>query len=440
MRLPSREWLTLQWQLIRPYARYVYYKVFPRRRPPYFDAPWAYPGDRLDHARDLPAPDPRVCIFLPMNDWHARIQRSQQLAKAIADQGGQAVYANPHLGLEYRLPYYFDPHTRIAKLAPRLFELHVHLPREHELGQRALTGPESSRVAREIGRLIDSAGIRKAALIVSFPAWLDAAEQLRRRYGFPIVYDCHDWLPGFERIAPALLDLETALFSRSDLVVFSSQRLQERVLERCRVGGGTVLLRNAVEPVAAAPPLRPDNPRRVPTIGYVGALDHWFDVEAVASVAREHPAWRIVLAGRVEDQRVLELRQYPNVSFIGEVPYAEVAALLSGWDAGMIPFLVNDLTLATNPIKLYEYFCAGLPVVSTRLPEVELYGELVYLAHTPQAFSAQASEAIREQDADLRGKRIETARRETWPARAERLLEYIGSLGEGKPAKFPPPR
>lgn len=361
-----------------------------------------------------------------MNDWHSRIQRSQQLAKAIADSGRQSVYVNPHLGLEYRRPYALDPHSRIAQLGPRLFEFHIHLPREHALDQRPHTARESSRIVRELARLVETAGVSEASVIVSFPSWIEAASEIRRRYGFPIVYDCHDWLPGFGRLSPEFLELENDLFRMADLVVFSSQVLQDRVLKKHPACPKSVLIRNAAD--------RPDTPAqavntpRPPTIGYVGALDHWFDIAAVAAVARDHPGWRVVLAGRVEDARILELRKFPNVAFPGEIPRAELALLLSGWDAAMIPFLVNDLTLATNPIKLYEYFGAGLPVVSSRLPEVELYAELVYLADTPAAFSAVAENAMRESEASLRQRRILAARQETWSARAERLLESIAAL------------
>jgi glycosyltransferase involved in cell wall biosynthesis len=417
--MPSPDWLALQWQLIRPYGRQIYYTLFPSRRPDYFRAPWTYPQNRF------PASGSPVCFFLPMTDWHARIQRSQQLAKAIAAAGSQAVYLNPHLGLEYPRPYLLDPQTRVAELAPGLFEMHIHLPREHELNHRSLTGAESSRIAREMARLVETPGIREGALIVSFPAWLQAAEQIRRRFGFPVVYDCHDWLPGFGRTAPALLDAERALLAAADAVVFSSQFLRDRVLAAHPVAGKSVLIRNAADALPSLAVSRADN---IPTIGYVGALDHWFDIDAVSAVAAAHPDWRVVLAGRVEDRRVLRLQSYSNVMFLGEVPREKLPALFAGWDAAMIPFLVNDLTLAANPIKLYEYFAAGLPVVSARLPEVEMYGELVYLAGTPQDFAAMCAAAIREQRTELRARRIEAARYETWSARASALLECIRSL------------
>ena len=423
---PAR-WVSLQWQLIRPYGRQLYYKAFPRRRPDYFQKPWTYPGGRLGiDPVEVQSTEDLVCFFLPMTDWHVRIQRSQQLAKALAASGRQCVYVNPHLGLEYPRPYCLDWHTRFSSLAQRLLELHVHLPREHELSQRALTPAECRRVAGEIGRLIEISGIRKAALIVSFPAWLGVAESLSRQYGMPVIYDCHDWLPGFRRIAPRILELERDLLHKADLVVFSSQDLMQRIVES-HVGLNCALIRNATDLVIAPEEIRESPPGAEKTIGYLGALDEWFDVDAVAQAARDHPAWKFVLAGRVEDQRILKLNQHPNVVFAGEVPHSAIAAYLSVWDVATIPFLVNDLTVAANPIKLYEYFSAGLPVVSSRLPEVERYPDLVYIADTPQEFSAMLDRAVHE-DPALRNKRTSASRGETWSARAEVLLELIVPL------------
>ena len=130
------------------------------------------------------------------------------------------MYVNPHLGLEYPRPYWFDRHTRFSKLAEGLLELHVHLPREHELSQRTLTPAESRRIAAEIEKLIKMAGIRTAALIVSFPAWLEVAESLGRvtdsRLSTIVTTGFRD--SGASRLT--FWNASRDLLQRADLVVF----------------------------------------------------------------------------------------------------------------------------------------------------------------------------------------------------------------------------
>ena len=65
-----------------------------------------------------------------------------------------------------------------------------------------------------------------------------------------------------------------------------------------------------------------------------------------------------------------DLESLPNVFLRGEQPYHAITNYLSGWDVGTIPFKLLPLTLATNPVKVYEYLTAGRPVVAMMLPEL----------------------------------------------------------------------
>ncbi|MNR29084.1 hypothetical protein D3C85_1464470 [compost metagenome] len=62
-------------------------------------------------------------------------------------------------------------------------------------------------------------------------------------------------------------------------------------------------------------------------------------------------------------------------------------------DVLIIPFLLNDITTATNPIKMYEYLATGKPVVTTALPEAKLYGE-VYSSNNNDEFIKLVKQAM----------------------------------------------
>jgi hypothetical protein len=75
--------------------------------------------------------------------------------------------------------------------------------------------------------------------------------------------------------------------------------------------------------------------------------------------------------------------------------------------------------LMTNPIKLYEYFSCGLPVVTTPLPEAQAMGDLVYVGASPADFASQVGRALEEDEPRQRARRREVAMRESWAARAQ---------------------
>lgn len=415
------------WELFRPYLRWIYYGLFPQRRPSYFTAPWKPPAIPLARAGTmlrsaLASGERPAVLFLPMTDWHTRIQRSQHLARALAGLGHSCFYVNPHLGCEYRLPYGLAKESRVAQIEPGIHEIHVHLPAEHAFHRRLLRAEENGRILRTLEQIGVAAPSGSIIQIVNLPIWLDVAVAMRQRYGFPLVYDCHDYLQGFRNLDASISGRENCLFDSADLIAFSGQYLMDRTLAaHPSLRPKSILVRNGVNYAHFARTRKPGKADRV--FGYVGALDHWFDVEAVAAAARNHPDSKFLLIGRIEDDRVRRLASLPNVEFTGEVAYAELPNHFARFDVGLIPFLPSELTRAADPIKLYEYFSCGLPVASTRIPEAERYPSLVYLGDGPRGFASAAEEAMKEDDPARREQRIEIARRECWTDRARTLLE-----------------
>ena len=362
-----------------------------------------------------------------MTDWHGRLQRTQHLASTLAARGHDCYYFNPHLGRQYDKLYSRDPSPRVAELRVRLAELHVRLPTEPVYHHRLLAPGETQSIADALDPLAARHG-NSVVQVVSFPTWGPAALLLRERYGWPIIYDCHDLLEGFNNVAREIVDAEPAVLESADFVVFSSDYLHKVYEHRVKLRPGRVaLLRNAVDARFVAD--RGATDRKI--AGYIGALQDWFDADAVraAAMANRDALFRIV--GRVERLPVRELASLPNVELAGEVPHERLPEILSGFTIGLIPFVVNELTRAANPIKMYEYFSAGLPVVSTRLPEVELYSDLVYIADSAQDFARQVSSALTEDDMGLRERRREVARGETWEQRADQLLKIAQTILPG---------
>jgi GT2 family glycosyltransferase len=234
-----------------------------------------------------------------------------------------------------------------------------------------------------------------------------------------VLYDRMDHHEGFAETGEAMMELERRLVEQADLVACTSQRIFEgtkQATDKC------VLIRNAgeYEHFAERPAqLACESPRRV--VGYFGAIAQWFDADLVAHAARERTDLDFVLVGETFGSDLGDLPELPNVTLIGEVGYDELPAYLHSFDVCMIPFKVVELTLSTNPVKVYEYLSAGKPVVSVPLPEVLAMGDVVGIGRDPQGFVRELDAALDEDSEEKREHRRAFARANTWENRGDDL-------------------
>jgi UDP-galactopyranose mutase len=135
----------------------------------------------------------------------------------------------------------------------------------------------------------------------------------------------------------------------------------------------------------------------LPRLGYFGVIDERIDLELLAALADARSDWQIVMVGPVAKVDPDDLPHRSNIHWLGQRGYEELPAFLAGWDVCLLPFARNEATRHISPTKTPEYLAAGRPVVSTALTDVvELYGEVVRIAHDAQDFIAQCAAALQE--------------------------------------------
>jgi GT2 family glycosyltransferase len=266
--------------------------------------------------------------------------------------------------------------------------------------------------------------------IVQHAYWFPLA---RRIPNSTLIYDCMDHHEGFGNVAQELLDLEIALMRRADLLVATSDWIEQHGKRENR---NVEVIRNAGEYDFFSK--RPDNVYRDPEnrkiIGYYGAIAEWFDLDLIKQVAQSFPQHLILLIGNDTVQAKKYLKACPNVVMEGEVPYASLPHYLHAIDVCLLPFKVIPLTLATNPVKVYEYLSAGKPVVSVKLPELSQFGELVWAVENPTDFVSAIHdilETLPEADSTLQA-RQSFAQGQTWQHRAASLRHAIDTLPQPK--------
>jgi glycosyltransferase involved in cell wall biosynthesis len=362
-------------------------------------------------------------LYLPAVAWSYRFQRPQHLALALARAGHPVLYVDGFLRSRL-LPSRHVLHTQ-----GDLHVLRVRVPGRPDPYREPLDRPTAARLAATI--LAGLRHERPLMVLVQLPFWAELGRELARRLGIPLVYDRIDLHVGFPGVPAGIEAVEARLIREADLVCATGGLLAERPRE---VSPQVLLLPNGVDLAAFPAPARPRE-AGPPTIGYVGALGPWFDVEAVAAAARALPDWRFRLAGKVEDSEVAALAALPNLETVGEIPFADVAGFLAGLDAALVPFRDLPLTRAVDPVKLYEALAMGLPVVARRLPETARWAEpLVYLYDDPEGFVRQVRRAVAEHRPEVARERRRVAEGESWDRRADALVRAVGSLVARPPA------
>lgn len=244
-----------------------------------------------------------------------------------------------------------------------------------------------------------------------------------------VIYHCVDEYSAFSGVSrEAIARMERDLVRRADLVLTSSERL---AAERSALNPNTRFVTHGVDVGHFAQALDPgvETPADLrdiphPVIGFFGLLADWVDLDLVRAMALERPRWSFVLVGK-EATSVAALRGLPNVHLLGQKPYALLPAYCRGFDVGIIPFRTNELTVRANPLKLREYLAAGLPVVSTPLPEVARYRPFAHLADGATGFIEAITAALGERNPALDRARAQAMASESWEARVAEIERHI---------------
>jgi glycosyltransferase involved in cell wall biosynthesis len=247
------------------------------------------------------------------------------------------------------------------------------------------------------------------------PQALGFSEHLTSR---TIVYDNMDELSAFLGAPPELLLWEDALFGRADLVFTGGRSLFEAKKNRhAAVHCFPSSIDVAHFDAARRPQPDPSDQAGIPhpRIGFFGVIDERMDVGLVERLAQLKPEWHFVLVGPTCKIDPGTLPKAANLHWLGPKAYAELPGYLHGWDAGFMPFAMNESTRFISPTKTPEFLAAGLPVVSSPVPDVvHPYGDegLIDIASGAEEFKERLDVLL-------------AANRKEWAVRVETFLSSM---------------
>ena len=244
-----------------------------------------------------------------------------------------------------------------------------------------------------------------------------------------LIYYCVDEYTAFTGASKGLKEIEEELFRNSDLVVVSAEKLltdKKKYNEKTfiiRHGTDWKHFRTALDESTKIPDEIADLPR--PIIGFHGLLADWVDYKLIKKTAAHFSEGSIILIGKIAvdaERKIKILDNVENIHFLGRKPYKTLPAYCKGFDVALNPFEINELTLAANPLKVREYLAAGLPVISTDIPEVRI------LEHC--RIGENHADFIREIEAALENSASpeeisDSIKAESWEAKIDELRKII---------------
>lgn len=243
-----------------------------------------------------------------------------------------------------------------------------------------------------------------------------------------LVYDVMDDLSAFAGAPLGLRLSQQRLLAEADLVLAGGRSLHRSVAGHRR--GDVHLFPSGVDTAhyAASRALRGPRSRKV--AGYVGVVDERLDLDLLAGLAAALPDWAVRVVGPVTKIDEAALPAAPNIEYAGFTPYERLPEVMAGFDVALMPFALNEATRSISPTKTLEYLAAGLPVVSTRVPDVIAdYAGVVHLADDGAGFARACREVVRDGLAE-RDRRLAPIRdRQEWDSIAAAMAALLDRVG-----------
>jgi glycosyltransferase involved in cell wall biosynthesis len=252
--------------------------------------------------------------------------------------------------------------------------------------------PSAAGYGRLLARMLREEGRRTAPDVwVYTPMAADLAHGLRPHR---MIYDVMDDLATFLGASPGLRRRHVEMLRTADIVFTGGRSLHRAVRERRTDGVHCFPSGVDTAHFTLARSLRRVHER--PVAGYVGVIDERIDWKLVEGLSEALPDWTIRMVGPITKIDERTVPRATNLRYTGLTPYERLPEEMAGFDVALMPFALDHTTRSISPTKTLEYLVAGLPVVSTRVPDVVAdFGDVVHFAATADGFARACREVLR---------------------------------------------
>jgi teichuronic acid biosynthesis glycosyltransferase TuaH len=263
---------------------------------------------------------------------------------------------------------------------------------------------------------IDKLGMQKPILITAYNPFYGLS-MLGKLNEKTHIYYCYD---GVESVffGKRIFNFEEMFSLKVPGIITTSDFLNNQKLA---LNKNSFVVKNGVDfPVFSKSSKKDIHNRSRKKIGFIGSFDLRFDLETVEYAVKKLPEFDFEFIGDMRNEiSRSRLSKFPNVYFGNSVSPNEVPPLMADCDAGIIPYIMNEVNKNIYPLKINEYMAVGVPVVMNHFATLPEFDQMVSVAKNKIEFVEKLKAEIENDSIEKIKKRIEFASQNSWDARTE---------------------
>ncbi len=160
-------------------------------------------------------------------------------------------------------------------------------------------------------------------------------------------------------------------------------------------------------------------------ICYYGALAKWFDYDLIKEIDKTNKYNIIIFGIKYDESYDKNIKKSSNIYFLGSKKYEYLKYYAKKVDILIIPFLINDVTKSTSPVKIFEYMALGKPIVTTNMNECKKH-KSVLIGTNHKEFLKKLEEAYKlKNDKEYVKLLDKEAKANDWSIKANDIINLI---------------
>lgn len=275
-------------------------------------------------------------------------------------------------------------------------------------------------------------------LYLTYP---DQVKCIPRDYSGIVIYDCMDNYSSFmasKKDQIRILRLESILIQRADHVFISSEYLKKELIGRNPKEDihKFSILRNAYDGIIEDVSKNGSDAEQLTLschkddiykFAYVGTISSWFNFDYILRSLEDIPEIEYYLYGPTD----IQVPKNSRIHYEGIIEHDKLFSAIKDKNCLIMPFKVNDIIEAVDPVKLYEYINFNKNILTIEYDEIERFREFVYFYKNYDSFVTQIRQLLKTRNVKYSNdQRISFLKLNTWEERAKVVDEYINNYFE----------